>query len=251
MPLQPQGPTVIFYPDGGDIKTSDETKKLLQSSVKPADAGIKITQVRRVGNSGVVVRTATEESAQKLRDAVPPGLRVATPKARSPRVALRYIRAQLTGEELLTELHRVNLADDADWPLSRFKAECKLGVSKQLGPKFLVILECTMAARDKLVGLGRVYVGWDEAEVCDHIRSTCCSKCQQYGHPEKYCRAKETTCGKCGETGHRATECKSSDSCCATCKRFKRPEASTHATASAGCPARLHAEQLEAGKVYR
>lgn len=254
MEVPHQGPTVIFYPQAGSetIKTSDDTKKVLQSAVNPADSGIKITQVRRVGNSGVVVRTATEESAKKLREAVPLGLRVAEPKTRWPRVALRYIRVQLTGDQILDELHRINMADDPDWPSSRFREECKFAVSKQLGPKYLTVLECSPALRDKLVGLGRVYVGWDEAEVCDHIRSTCCSKCQQYGHPEKYCRSKEDTCGKCGEVGHRHTDCKSETKCCATCKRFKRAEAAAHTTAAADCPARHYAEQQEAAKtLYR
>ncbi|GBP88519.1 hypothetical protein EVAR_64963_1 [Eumeta japonica] len=31
---------------------------------------------------------------------------------------------------------------------------------------------------------------------------TCCRKCQQYGHPEKFCRSKEV-CSGCGLTGHR------------------------------------------------
>lgn len=100
--------------------------------------------------------------------------------------------------------------------------------------------------------LGTVHLGWSVAEVCDHIRSTCCTKCQQYGHPEKYCRSKDVVCGKCGETGHRSAECKSETKCCATCKRFKRAEASTHVTMSPDCPARIHAEQQEAAKtLYR
>lgn len=243
MPVQHQGPAVIFYPTAAEVKTSEETKRILQEAVKPSEVGIRVTQVRKVGNSGVVVRTATAEAAAKLRSAVPAGLRAVEPKSRLPRVALRYLRSDVSGDTIVEELHRINLAEDAAWPLARFKQECKLAVKKQLGPKFLVVLECSKAARDLLIGLGRVYVGWDEADVCDHIRATCCSKCQQYGHPEKYCRSKEVTCGKCGETGHRSAECKAQTQCCATCKRFKRSDAGTHATAAASCPARRHAEQ--------
>ncbi|XP_063542682.1 uncharacterized protein LOC134751228 [Cydia strobilella] len=124
-PVQLHGPSVIFYPEAGsDARTSDDSKKILQNAVKPAQVGIKVTQVRRVGNSGVVVRTASEESAQKLRDAAPPGLRVAVPKPKMPRVALRYLSAELSGKQIIQELYRINLADDADWPLSRFREEC-------------------------------------------------------------------------------------------------------------------------------
>ncbi|KAL0858751.1 hypothetical protein ABMA27_011224 [Loxostege sticticalis] len=229
IPVQQQGPAVIFYPADEAIKSSEDTKKTLQQAVKPSTAGIQIRSVRMVGNSGIVVRTASNEAAQKLKAAAPPNLKVAEPKARQPRVALRYLRQNIAEQEILDSLHQANLADDASWSLEKFRASCKVAVKKPVGPKFLLILECSMALREKLVA--------------DHIRATCCNKCQQYGHPEKYCRAKETTCGKCGETGHKSPECQSAAQCCATCKRFKRKDAHTHPTAAASCPARQHAEQ--------
>ncbi|XP_028164204.1 uncharacterized protein LOC114355521 isoform X2 [Ostrinia furnacalis] len=238
-----QGPAVIFYPADEAIKSSEETKKTLQEAVKPTSEGIKIRSVRMVGNSGIVVRTANAEAAQKLKAAAPPTLKVAEPKTKQPRVALRYLRADISETEILEQLHQANFSDDADWPVDKFRASCKLALKKQVGPKFLVLLECSMALRDKFVSLERVYIGWDELEVSDHIRACCCNKCHQYGHPEKYCRSKETVCGKCGETGHRYKECQSSTECCATCRRFKRKEAHTHTTASPSCPARQFAEQ--------
>ncbi|KAL0858755.1 hypothetical protein ABMA27_011228 [Loxostege sticticalis] len=228
IPVPQQGPAVIFYPADEAIKSSEDTKKTLQQVVKPSTAGIQIRSVRMVGNSGIVVRTASIEAAQKLKAAAPPNLKVAEPKARQPRVALRYLRQNIAEPEISDSLHQANLADDASWSLEKFRASCKVAVKKPV---------------EKLVALGRVYIGWDELEVSDHIRATCCNKCQQYGHPEKYCRAKETTCGKCGETGHKSPECQSAAQCCATCKRFKRKDAHTHPTAAASCPARQHAEQ--------
>ncbi|KAF9799372.1 hypothetical protein SFRURICE_019315 [Spodoptera frugiperda] len=70
MPVQHQGPAVIFYPTAAEVKTSKETKRILQEAVKPSEVGIRVTQVRKVGNSGVVVRTATAEAAAKLRSAI-------------------------------------------------------------------------------------------------------------------------------------------------------------------------------------
>ncbi|KAF9797172.1 hypothetical protein SFRURICE_000432 [Spodoptera frugiperda] len=132
MPVQHQGPAVIFYPTAAEVKTSKETKRILQEAVKPSEVGIRVTQVRKVGNSGVVVRTATAEAAAKLRSAVPAGLRAVEPKSRLPRVALRYLRSDVSGDTIVEELHRINLAEDAAWPLARFKQECKLAVKKQL-----------------------------------------------------------------------------------------------------------------------
>lgn len=200
---------------------------------------------RKVGNAGVVVQTATAEAAKRLKEAAPPSLKVMDPKARRPLVAIHNLRADPKMEEFFEDLHRVNLADDPEWPMAALKDQCRLAFKKgrRATGCTSIILECTKGLRDKLIQLGRVYIGWDAADVCDFVRVTCCSRCQQYGHPEKHCRAQSMVCGRCGESGHKSAECQAEKSCCATCKRFKRPEAYNHKTAAMSCPARVNAEQ--------
>lgn len=243
--VQSRGPAVLFYPADESIKSSEETKAALIKAVQPGPQGIQVQGIRKVGNSGVVVRTASASAAAKLKEVAPPNLKVTEPRVRKPLVAIRNLRNDPKDEDLLEDLYRINISDDATWPKERLLRECRVAFRKgrRDGPRTTVVLECTSAARDKLVGLGRVYIGWDEADVCDFLRVTCCTKCQQYGHPEKHCRATATTCSKCGEQGHSSGDCKSADSCCATCKRFRRKEASSHATAAMDCPARQFAEQ--------
>ncbi|KAJ8706440.1 hypothetical protein PYW07_012518 [Mythimna separata] len=65
-------------------------------------------------------------------------------------------------------------------------------------------LEGGFTPRMALIKRGRVYIGWQSVEVTDYVDVTCCSKCQQYGHPERYCRSKEITCSRCGATGYAA-----------------------------------------------
>lgn len=243
--IEPKGPAVLFYPASESIKSSEETLKELREKVQPAQRGIQVQGVRRVGNAGVVVQTATTQAAQRLREAAPPSLRTADPKTRRPLVAIRNLSGNPAPEEVLVDLHRVNLEEDEAWPLERVRREARFAFKKgrRGGNSTTVVYEVSVSLRDKLVGLGRVYVGWDAAEVCDYVRVTCCNKCQQYGHPEKHCRAPTMVCGKCGESGHKDTECQSATECCATCRRFKRPEAKNHRTASLGCPARVYAEK--------
>ncbi|CAH0404363.1 unnamed protein product [Chilo suppressalis] len=224
IPVQPQGPAVIFYPADESLKSSEDTKRTLQNAIKPGSEGIRIQSVRMVGKSGVVVRTANLEAAQQLKAAAPPSLKAADPKTRLPRIALRFLRSDISEEDFLVDLQKVNLSDDPEWSLDKVKQSCKVALKKEVGTKFLYILECTMPMRDKLIRLGKVYIGWDEAEVSDHARATCCLRCQQYGHPEKYCRAKEMVCGKCGDVGHKATECQAKTQCCATCRRMSGSE---------------------------
>ncbi|KAJ2937208.1 hypothetical protein O0L34_g19203 [Tuta absoluta] len=240
------GQVVLFYPkDAEAIKTAEETKAELQKTVQPGSQGIAIIGVRKVGNSGVAVRTTDEQSAAKLRSAAPPSLKVVEPKQRRPLVALNSLRCDPENDALVHDLHAMNLSGDADWTLERVKEACRVAFKKNRrdGKRTTVVLECKARLRDKLIALGTVYVGWDAVDVTDYIRVTCCNKCQNYGHPAKYCRAKEMVCSKCGETGHKHTECLSETVCCATCKQFKHKDAASHATLAATCPARLHAEQ--------
>lgn len=243
--VEQRGPAVLFYPNSEDIKSSDATLKELREKVQPGQKGIQVEGVRRVGNAGVVVQTASSAAAQKLKAAAPPTLRSADPKSRRPLVALRNLSGNPKAEDVLEDLHRVNLADDPAWPIDKVRKEAGFAFKKgrRGGRTTTVVFEVSAALRDKLVGLGRVYVGWDAVEVCDFVRVTCCNKCQQYGHPEKHCRATSMVCGKCGDSGHKAQECQSKTECCATCKRFKRPEAGSHRTAAIDCPARVYAEK--------
>lgn len=244
--IEQRGPAVLFYPKNSEeLKSSEETLKELREKIQPAESGIRVEGVRRVGNAGVVVRTASPTAAQKLKAAAPPTLRAADPRSRRPLVALRNLSGDPKPEEVLADLHRVNMEEDPNWSVERLKKEACFAFKKgrRGGRSTTVVYEVSAALRDKLVGMGRVYIGWDAVEVCDFVRVTCCSRCQQYGHPEKHCRAAGMVCGKCGDSGHKAEECQSDVVCCATCKRFKRPEAKSHRTAAMDCPGRLFAEK--------
>ncbi|CAH0404362.1 unnamed protein product [Chilo suppressalis] len=166
------GPTVIFYPADDSLKSSEDTKRTLQSAIKPGSEGIRIQSVRMVGKSRVVVRTANLEAAQNLKAAAPSSLKAADPKTRLPRIVLRFLRSDISEEVFLDDLQKLNLSDDPEWSPEKVKESCKVALKKEVGTKFLYILDCTMPLRDQLIRLGKVYIGWDEAEVSDHVRAT-------------------------------------------------------------------------------
>ena len=51
-----------------------------------------------------------------------------------------------------------------------------------------------------------------------HSKPLRCFRCQQYGHPVKYCRAVSPVCGKCANIGHSTDQCSSDVICCLHCK---------------------------------
>lgn len=69
-----------------------------------------------------------------LKAAAPPSLKVSEPRNRLPRVALRYLRSALSAEDLIEELHNVNLSDDPEWDLDKVKASCKVSYKRSYGP---------------------------------------------------------------------------------------------------------------------
>lgn len=250
--LEQRGPTVIFYPNSEVLKSSEDTKKELQRNIKPGLHGVQCQRLVPVANGGVAVQTKSAEAARKLKEAAPPTLKATDPKSRKPLVAIRNLRSDPNAADVLEDLYRINLAEDENWPKEKVMSQCSVAFKKGRRDtgRTTVVLECTGPLRDRLISLGRVYIGWDEADICDYVRVTCCNKCQQYGHPEKHCRAAGMVCGKCGEQGHKKDECRAESSCCATCKKFKRPNYSDHSTGAAMCPARLHAEQQAANRTH-
>lgn len=249
VPIPPcPGPTVAIYPaedQKGNIKTAEETKKLLRSAVDPSTLGVQIHGVRKVGNAGVVIQTTSEKAAEKVRKALPATLRAGTTVTRRPVMSLAGFDVATSYEEMITKIKEQNFEDDPDWTPETLKDNIKKMYQRtwRTGGRCTWICEVSPRMRQALLKLDAVYVGWDLIEVQDHVGVTCCNRCQQMGHPEKYCRAKEMTCGRCGEDGHKHTECKAPTQCCATCKKLKQKGAALHKTNARECPARQHAEE--------
>lgn len=239
------GPAVAVFPAEDQVdalKTADDTKRVLKVAVDPAGLGIKVQGVRRTGGAGVIIQTTSEKDANAFKAALPATLRVGDTRERKPLIALVGVDADTKPSEMITQLHEQNLTGLTE--LEDLKKNLRpLFQRTRRNNKRAWVCECTADLRRQLMDLSRVYVGWDAVEVLDHIGVTCCRKCQMFGHPEKYCRAKIMTCGKCGEDGHKNAECQANCNCCATCKKLKRKGAADHYTNSPDCPARKNAEE--------
>ncbi|GBP97339.1 hypothetical protein EVAR_103852_1 [Eumeta japonica] len=123
------GPVLAIYPvaELENIKTAEDTKQLLKSAIDPASMQVQVTKVRKVGRAGVVVQTTSAESADKIRKAVPPTLRVTEPRSRKPLVALRNMLGDPSNEDIFTGLYEQNLrVRDPTWTLERLKKACRI-----------------------------------------------------------------------------------------------------------------------------
>ncbi|XP_060809142.1 uncharacterized protein LOC132903851 [Amyelois transitella] len=240
------GPLIAVYPTGGEVKTAEETKKLLKTSVAPAALKINIEKIRRVGNAGVLIQGKTKEDLARLRSALPPTLRANDVQGRMPLIAVRGVEGRDTKfEDFIGSVHEQNFKEDPNWTLPNIKKNCRLAFrkSREGGTRTTMVLACTPAFRLALLQKGCLYVEWEVCPVGDFTTAIKCGKCQTYGHPEKKCKEEKPTCSKCGTTGHKEADCKSESVRCATCKKFGRREAEAHITGAGECPARIHAER--------
>ena len=247
-----QGPSVAVYPAADQrekLKTAADTKLVLKTAVQPAKIGITISSIRPCGNGGVIVQTGMAKAAEALKKAIPPTLRTLEPKDRMPLISLSGAEQTENFEEIIENLYEQNL-EESEWTLTSLQRELKPLFRRQRGGNRCVwICQASAPLRKHLINIGRLYVGWEVVEVTDYVGVTCCRRCQQFGHPEKYCRSKSMTCGRCGEEGHKKDECKAEHTCCATCKRFNRKDAGSHVTNARECPARRHAEDRELQRI--
>ncbi|CAB3252397.1 unnamed protein product [Arctia plantaginis] len=158
------GPAVVIYPSEEsreEVKTAEDTKRLLRSAVDPSKLGVQIAGVRKVGNAGVVVQTTSREAAEVLKKAMPQSLRVGEPRERRPLVALSGMETGLPFDAVLSKLKEQNLEEEAQWPLEKLKAEMKLLFTRKRGNRTVSVFSCTPGLRRLLIEKGRIYVGWE------------------------------------------------------------------------------------------
>lgn len=239
--------SIAIYPDD-KLKSSDDTKSLVQKIICPEEMKLHVRGLRKTKNGGVIISTETKDDIEKLRNSSQlsrSGLKVEEPHKRRPRIIVIGVPSALTDQEVYDCIYKQNLADKLpNLPRDSFLASVKLShkSGKKEGPTCNFILEVPASIRKALINQDRVFINWTSCPVKDFTLVTRCFKCQQYGHAARTCKETTHTCGHCGQQGHQSNDCTKSaePSQCATCLRFKKP--SDHKTGELECPARKIAE---------
>ncbi|XP_047041088.1 uncharacterized protein LOC124645330 [Helicoverpa zea] len=239
--------SVAIYPND-KLKSSEETKSLVQKIICPEQMKLQVRGLRKTRNGGVIISTETKDDIEKVKKSMQStntGLIVGEPHKRKPRVVICGVPSSMQDKEVFTCLYNQNLADKLqDCSLETFLSSVKL--SHKSGKKDAdtcnFIIEVSAQIRKALMCKDRAFINWSSCPVRDFTLVTRCYKCQQYGHAAKSCRETTYICGHCGELGHSIKECtkKEEEPKCATCLHFKKP--SNHKTGAADCPAKIMAE---------
>ncbi|KAL0839334.1 hypothetical protein ABMA28_016073 [Loxostege sticticalis] len=240
--------SIAIYPTD-KMKSSDDTKTLVQKIIHPDQMKLHVRGLRKTKNGGVIISTDTKDDIQKLKQSAQlttSGLTLDEPHKRKPRIVVVGVPSSMQEKEVFNCIYQQNLADMLDgMTLEIFQKSVKL--SHKSGKKDAdtcnYIIEVPANIRKALITKDRVFVNWSSCPVRDFTLVTRCFKCQQYGHAAKTCREEHNTCGHCGELGHLMKECpkKAEPPKCATCLHYKKP--CNHKTGDSDCPAKKMAEK--------
>lgn len=240
--------SLAIYPTD-KMKSSEETKNLVQKIIRPEQMKLHVRGLRKTRNGGVIISTDTKDDIEKLRQSkqlTTSGLTMDEPLKRKPRIVLIGVPASMPETEVFNCIYQQNLADKLqNTTLETFLASIKLShkSGKRDAETCNYIIEVPAHIRKALIAKDRVFINWSSCPVRDFTLVTRCFKCQQYGHAAKSCREEAVTCGHCGVVGHALKDCtkKAEPAKCATCLHFKKPY--NHKTGDADCPARKIAEK--------
>ncbi|KAI5641161.1 hypothetical protein NE865_06630 [Phthorimaea operculella] len=130
--------SIAIYPND-KLKSSEETKTLVQKIIKPEEMKLHVRGLRRVKNGGVIISTDSKEDIEKLKQSVQLNscdVTIDEPHKRKPRIIVIGLPATMPEKDVYKCIYEQNLADKLqDWTWEKFLSSIKLShKSDQLQP---------------------------------------------------------------------------------------------------------------------
>ncbi|XP_041988849.1 uncharacterized protein LOC121740262 [Aricia agestis] len=241
-------PCVIAYPTqekSAELKSAAETKQALMKVINPAD-GFQFHGVKKTANSGVLLRLTSESQVKKLKSVEAlksAGLRLETPKGRSPRILIKDVPQHITDDNFLLSLYNQNVNGEINVTQDQFMSSTKIVrrriLNKEYNNRKWIGIELDPKVRQHLIETKeKLFIDWAMCRFVDDVELVRCANCQQYGHTAKFCRDTKPCCKHCAE-GHSSDSCPKKDKddfkpVCGSCLRYKKP--TDHPTGSPDCP---------------
>lgn len=245
-------PTVIFYPEIPEGKTSEQTKEIISKVLNPKDDGFQPVKTRKIKGGGFLLQTSNCEGInnikKKIEKLTATGIKMILPQGRLPKIVLYDVPKGEASKDsaLFDEIYVNNIEGKSSVNKEDYMRTIRrvsLFGKRDLSTMNMVIT-CHPEIRNILIDSGRCYLGWNACKVRDFWGATRCFKCHMYGHVSKSCTAETITCRHCAASGHDFQDCtkKTEAAVCATCRKFRKPD--NHRTGDRNCPA--HCAAIEA-----
>ena len=220
---------------------------ILKRAINPKTDGISIISVSYTANKNILIKMDSPQDLIKLRNneaLINEGFQFDSPGNKNPRIIIFNIEPGTSKDDLTKEIYENNdftdnptLEQFRDLFIPLFPIKITTGNNREHW-----IVETDPNIRKQIQGnQWRIKTLWNRHRAEDFLDATRCFRCQQYGHPAKYCSSKDNICGHCGQCGHKYTECnnKNSDAVCPPCRAANLPH--QHSVNIKSCPSHIKA----------
>ncbi|KAL0810863.1 hypothetical protein ABMA28_010167 [Loxostege sticticalis] len=164
--------SIAIYPTD-KMKSSEETKSLVQKIIQPDQMKLHVRGLRKTKNGGVIISTDTKDDIRKLKQSAQltsSGLTLDEPHKRKPRIVVVGVPSSMQEKEVFNCIYQQNLADRLDgMTLETFLKSVNL--SHKSGKKDAdtcnYIIEVPANVRKAIITQDRVFVNWSSCPVRD------------------------------------------------------------------------------------
>ncbi|XP_023215809.1 uncharacterized protein LOC111618501 [Centruroides sculpturatus] len=238
--------TVLVYSKDKE-SSSEQTKALLTSKVRPKTLGIGVKRVRKIKNGGVAIDLCGWNDMAILSEALTKVKEFETieKKRNLPLVKIVSVPKSITKESLLENIFEQNFPIACELTREEFdeRIKIKFPINQRNTEYVSWVLEVAVDLREIMQREGKINLGWTRCPVFDYILVKRCYKCLAFGHFARDCRSEKNTCSHCGEA-HLFKNCKKKEeiATCANCVRQKRGN-HDHNTLDKRCP--IYLQEVE------
>nr|XP_022908755.1 uncharacterized protein LOC111420084 [Onthophagus taurus] len=233
------------------LNNSELVKKAVCDEMVKGLKTVKIRNLRKIRDNGVVIETETKEDLEIIKRSgklTEMGLKVEAPKKSGPTVIIYDVEKDVSTEELINEIAERNLGVTAE----EIKAEVRIrsrDVRREGNrDRSNIILEVSPRIRRGLVCRGRVFVRSFSYKVSDIVLVLRCNKCLAFGHVARFCE-RNAVCRVCGEEGHVGKDCvnKEKPKTCPNCRLRNRD--ARHSVLDTECPEYRRALEMSKSRI--
>lgn len=184
-------------------QTIEKTKEALNKNVNPVNLKIKSVENRR--NGAVVIQSENEEEREKIRSAIQNELNdayeIKVPRPINMQIKIVGMSFDYEEKDLVEKLKKQNpVISNSD-----IKIIVKYNYKRNNKIIYNAKISVDSATYAKILGEGKLNIGWERCKAFDGTEIMQCLKCKGYNHRAKECRNEEI-CLKCHEN-HKTKEC--------------------------------------------
>ncbi|CAI6370883.1 unnamed protein product [Macrosiphum euphorbiae] len=220
----------------GDANVEDVKKELWSEIVKKViTPKIEQTKISTNGEK-MALRIITSDipTYLALKDLAKDRENVLRVQTKKPMVQIYDVDRDLSGDDIINMIKTQNpelMENEKDFGITPiFKR------GPRDGPSVWWVCEVTPSTLEKMLEMGKLYLGLTKCKITEYFDVTQCFGCCKFGHKQADCRNKRVVCSYCGDEGHKKEVCNSQSDHprCANCRE-------SHEATDRNCRARLAA----------